>query len=252
MAQLAIVNAPSSFTTIWSFIKPWLAKETAAKVDILGSDYQTVLLNLIDKENLPTSLGGACQCEGGCEHSNAGPWSEGRAERRAKFLKGEGEAGVHVSPEVLNGGVRGTLEEDAEERATQEKQHLEPPKASNGGLLSALSRSGSSKSGSSKKSSVRSQPIDIPERKSREHERDGDASSQSTKASSPGPSTPPLDVTSDFNGLHISSSESVQSNDRNGSDEKGLVAQRDDVTPTTPKEPLSAMVPSAPLPGPVA
>jgi len=91
MAQLAIVNAPSSFTTIWSFIKPWLAKETVAKVDILGSDYQKVLLNLIDAENLPSSLGGKCTCEehGGCEKSNAGPWSEGRKERREKWLRGE-------------------------------------------------------------------------------------------------------------------------------------------------------------------
>ncbi|KAI0785250.1 CRAL-TRIO domain-containing protein, partial [Abortiporus biennis] len=90
MAQLAIVNAPTSFTTIWSFIKPWLAKETQAKVDILGSDYQEVLLDLVDAENLPASLGGKCTCAefGGCEKSNAGPWSIGREERRERWLKG--------------------------------------------------------------------------------------------------------------------------------------------------------------------
>lgn len=35
MAKLAIVNAPSSFTFIWSVVKPWLSKETAEKVDVL-------------------------------------------------------------------------------------------------------------------------------------------------------------------------------------------------------------------------
>lgn len=80
MGQLAIVNAPSSFTMIWSMIKPWISKETAAKVDILGSDYAKVLLELVDAENLPSTLGGKCTCakEGGCPLSGAGPWMDGR------------------------------------------------------------------------------------------------------------------------------------------------------------------------------
>jgi hypothetical protein len=62
-------------------VKPWLSKETAAKVDILGSDYKDVLLDLVDPENLPSSLGGSCICAeaGGCHLSGAGPWQEGRA-----------------------------------------------------------------------------------------------------------------------------------------------------------------------------
>ncbi|KAF9533106.1 CRAL/TRIO domain-containing protein [Crepidotus variabilis] len=80
MGQLAIINAPSTFTTIWAVIKQWLAKETTEKVDILGSDYKDVLLSLIDAENLPTSLGGNCSCaeDGGCHLSGAGPWRDGR------------------------------------------------------------------------------------------------------------------------------------------------------------------------------
>lgn len=84
MGQLAIVNAPSTFTLIWSIIKPWLSKETVEKIDILGSNYQDVLLSLVDKENLPTILGGGCECEGGCEYSFAGPWKEGLEERRER------------------------------------------------------------------------------------------------------------------------------------------------------------------------
>jgi len=84
LAKLAIINAPSSFAFIWSFIKPWLAKETADKVDILGSDYHKVLLELIDAENLPTTLGGKCTCEhaGGCDLSGAGPWMDERLARQ--------------------------------------------------------------------------------------------------------------------------------------------------------------------------
>lgn len=80
MGQLAIVNAPSSFTMIWGMIKPWISKETAAKVDILGNDYSKVLLELIDADNLPSSLGGKCTCAGlgGCPLSGAGPWMDGR------------------------------------------------------------------------------------------------------------------------------------------------------------------------------
>ncbi|KAL0961057.1 hypothetical protein HGRIS_006045 [Hohenbuehelia grisea] len=87
MGQLAIVNAPSSFTFIWSMIRPWLSKETAEKVDILGSDYKDVLLRLVDEDALPSVLGGKCTCQGidgasddgnECHLSGAGPWLDGR------------------------------------------------------------------------------------------------------------------------------------------------------------------------------
>jgi len=78
MGQLAIVNAPSSFAFIWSMIRPWLAKETAEKVDILGHDYKEKLLDMIEADNLPSTLGGNCECEGGCHLSSAGPWLDGR------------------------------------------------------------------------------------------------------------------------------------------------------------------------------
>jgi hypothetical protein len=80
MGQLAIVNAPASFTIVWSIIKPWLSKETAEKVDILGSDYKDVLLNIVDADCLPSTLGGTCECKeaGGCHLSGVGPWLDGR------------------------------------------------------------------------------------------------------------------------------------------------------------------------------
>ena len=116
MGQLAIVNAPSSFTAIWSIMKPWLAKETVSKIDILGSDYQQVLLRLVDKENLPASLGGECTCEadGGCDHSFAGPWKEDKEERRAR-RKREAERSVNKHDEAKAADVAAAANGDHKE-----------------------------------------------------------------------------------------------------------------------------------------
>ncbi len=91
MGHLAVINAPYSFAVMWNAVRPWLAKETQEKIHILSSDYESALLELVDAENLPESLGGTCKCEdkGGCLDSNWGPWMEGRSERREKWLKGE-------------------------------------------------------------------------------------------------------------------------------------------------------------------
>lgn len=134
MGQLIIINAPTSFTAIWSMIKPWLAPRTLDKISILGAsqpDQRATLLDLVSPENLPVAFGGTCTCSsfsadadsidstnsnsttagsrsdsdvdsdsdscsgssngggGGCTLSNAGPWMDGRAERRARWLRGE-------------------------------------------------------------------------------------------------------------------------------------------------------------------
>ncbi|KAI9573708.1 CRAL-TRIO domain-containing protein [Boletus coccyginus] len=95
MGQLIIINAPSSFTFIWSIIKPWLAKETIGKVDILGKDHKEVLLQVVDADDLPTYLGGNCTCSGagGCDLSSAGPWMEERLAKRATAKEGAHTAG---------------------------------------------------------------------------------------------------------------------------------------------------------------
>jgi len=99
MGQLAIINAPSTFTVIWNVMRPWLSKETAAKVDVLGTDYKKVLLELIDEENLPALLGGSCTCDeaGGCHLSGAGPWQDGRV--------GWGPKAMEKSDVVDSGGA---------------------------------------------------------------------------------------------------------------------------------------------------
>lgn len=121
MGQLAIINAPPSFTFIWSMVKRWLSKETVDKIDILGSDYQDVLLSLIDAENLPSTLGGTCTCteDGGCHKSGRGPWLDGRigwGPKASKTTNGTTntteeekrlslDSTIKVIKEVANGGT---------------------------------------------------------------------------------------------------------------------------------------------------
>lgn len=134
MAQLAIVNAPSSFTAIWSVMRPWLAKETVAKVSVLGSNYQKALLELVDAENLPETLGGTCTCEdcteialddgkggvaemGRCAFSSAGPWMIGRKERREAWLKGE-RPSIALEPGDVEKFTQGANEKTASQETT--------------------------------------------------------------------------------------------------------------------------------------
>jgi CRAL/TRIO domain/CRAL/TRIO, N-terminal domain len=68
MGKLVIINSPTLFTAIWVVIKGMLDDATVAKISILGSNYQKELLALVDKENLPATLGGSCSCPGGNHH----------------------------------------------------------------------------------------------------------------------------------------------------------------------------------------
>lgn len=179
MSQLAIVNAPSSFTAIWAVMRPWLAKETVEKVSVLGSNYATALLKLVDAENLPKSLGGTCTCSdagpcdsghaegptvggiggeldmGRCAYSSAGPWMVGRTERREAWLRGERQ--IALQPGELKAYFKQAEGEDSEKTAE-------------------------------------------------EHSTDAASADESSESASPGPSTPPLDaVTEQLSGVNIRS-----------------------------------------------
>ena len=77
LGKILVVNSGYVFSGIWRCISPLLPKETVAKISILGSSYQSEVMQLIDKENLPVFLGGDCECEGGCENADVGPWNDG-------------------------------------------------------------------------------------------------------------------------------------------------------------------------------
>lgn len=71
-----MINSPRGFFTVWTVIKRFLHPNTVEKISILGRDYQSTLLSHIPVENLPKRFGGLCECPGGCELSDAGPWQE--------------------------------------------------------------------------------------------------------------------------------------------------------------------------------
>ncbi|CAO2197957.1 unnamed protein product [Urochloa humidicola] len=94
--QLYIINAGQGFKMLWGTIKSFLDPETASKIHVLGSKYQTKLLEIIDGSELPDFLGGKCRCEeyGGCPKSDKGPWKDPEIIKRV--LNGEANYGRRV------------------------------------------------------------------------------------------------------------------------------------------------------------
>ncbi|KAI5816607.1 putative phosphatidylinositol transporter [Pyronema omphalodes] len=78
LGKLYIINAPWTFSTIWNGIKVFLDPVTVSKIKILKgpSEYEAVLKEQIPAENLPKEFGGSCECPGGCQLADAGPWND--------------------------------------------------------------------------------------------------------------------------------------------------------------------------------
>lgn len=73
---LYMINCPSWFPSIFALAKPFLAPATQAKIRILGTKFQDVLINDLGREGLPVEYGGLCQCPaevGGCVPLPTGP-----------------------------------------------------------------------------------------------------------------------------------------------------------------------------------
>lgn len=76
--QMFVVNAGGGFKLLWNSVKGFLDTKTASKIHVLGTKFQSKLLEVIDASQLPEFLGGTCTCasEGGCLKSNKGPWND--------------------------------------------------------------------------------------------------------------------------------------------------------------------------------
>jgi hypothetical protein len=73
LGKMFIINAPMLFTTVWTVVKRMLDEVTVKKIQILGSNYKSALLEVIDADNLPEFLGGNCKIPLG----DVGPWNDG-------------------------------------------------------------------------------------------------------------------------------------------------------------------------------
>ena len=83
-----------AFVALYAIIKGFLDERTRVKIRIIGSNFQPVLQEAISPENLPDFLGGTCTCphvEGGCLHSDAGPWNDKAFAKKNKELLNEVE-----------------------------------------------------------------------------------------------------------------------------------------------------------------
>lgn len=76
MGNLFIVNAPMLFSGIWAIVKGFLDEKTRGKIKIIGANFLPTLEEHWDRANIPSFLGGDCECPGGCINSNIGPWND--------------------------------------------------------------------------------------------------------------------------------------------------------------------------------
>ncbi|GMI82539.1 hypothetical protein like AT2G21520 [Hibiscus trionum] len=76
--RMFIINAGPGFKMGLKAVKSFLDSKTASKINVLGSNYQNKLLEIIDASELPQFLGGSCTCadQGGCMRSDKGPWKD--------------------------------------------------------------------------------------------------------------------------------------------------------------------------------
>ncbi|WOL11747.1 phosphatidylinositol/phosphatidylcholine transfer protein SFH6-like [Canna indica] len=78
LCRMFIINAGSGFRLLWNTVKSFLDPKTTSKIHVLGTKYQSKLLEVIDSSELPEFLGGSCTCAefGGCLRSDRGPWKD--------------------------------------------------------------------------------------------------------------------------------------------------------------------------------
>lgn len=91
LGKLYVINAPWGFAGVFSVVKRFLDPVTVNKIHILGSGYEKELLAQVPAENLPKQFGGTCDCEGGCELSDAGPWQDPQWVKPPKWAKKDEE-----------------------------------------------------------------------------------------------------------------------------------------------------------------
>lgn len=62
LGKLLLINCNWMFRGLWSIVHPLLDPVSRTKIEILGTDYKSRLLELIDPSQLPVEFGGTCSC----------------------------------------------------------------------------------------------------------------------------------------------------------------------------------------------
>ena len=73
-----LLNTNLLFNAVWAIVKAFINEKTRKKIHMLGGKYQSKLLEMVDKENLPCIIGETCTCshiENGCLYLDIGPWN---------------------------------------------------------------------------------------------------------------------------------------------------------------------------------
>ncbi|KAH8593880.1 CRAL-TRIO domain-containing protein [Bisporella sp. PMI_857] len=105
LGKLYLINAPWGFSGVFNAIKGWLDPVTVEKIHILGTAYQKELLAQVSAENLPTIFGGTCDCPGGCQLSDEGPWKDPQWAKPAKWEKKKAADSSTIDTSAVNPGT---------------------------------------------------------------------------------------------------------------------------------------------------
>ncbi|KLJ11519.1 hypothetical protein EMPG_13292 [Blastomyces silverae] len=131
LGKLYLINAPWGFSSVFSVVKGFLDPVTVQKIHVLGTGYEAELLAQVPKENLPKEFGGECQCEGGCEFSDMGPWQEKEWAKEPVWAKKtdvavkEGEADKENSKVKEGGEKEGETEKKEVDAAVKQQSNGE-------------------------------------------------------------------------------------------------------------------------------
>ncbi|KAM2676198.1 hypothetical protein EV1_002887 [Malus domestica] len=120
--RMFIINAGSGFRLLWNTVKSFLDPKTTAKINVLGNQYQSKLLEIIEATELPEFLGGSCTCadKGSCMISDKGPWNDPEIMKMVQSIR-EAKCTSNTS---------GDLEKKEEKQENQEKQEKQEEKIS--------------------------------------------------------------------------------------------------------------------------
>lgn len=107
LGKMYVINAPWGFSGVFSVVKKFLDPVTSAKIHVLGSGYEKELLAQIPAENLPKAFGGKCECAGGCQLSDQGPWWDKEWAKEPKWAKKADNAidNTQLPPPTSEGAV---------------------------------------------------------------------------------------------------------------------------------------------------